>query len=33
MIRRANVLDVAVAMLVLMGWCAWLWTFYSLTAK
>jgi hypothetical protein len=31
--RNANVLDLAVAMMVLAGWCAWLWTFYSLTAK
>ena len=31
--REATLLDRAVAMLVLMGWCAWLWTYASATVK
>jgi hypothetical protein len=31
--RPATLLDRAVAVLVLMGWCAWLWQFYSTTVK
>lgn len=31
--RHATLLDRAVAVMVLMGWCAMLWNFYSRTAK